>query len=163
MPARSDAKAGRTPTVRNRRARYNYEILETFECGIMLAGSEVKSLREGRANLQDAYARVADHEVWLHGMHVAPYQFASDELEPERPRKLLLHRREIDELTRLTAERGMTLVPLQLYFKDHRVKVELGVARGKRTYDKRRTLAERDARRDIERAMKDRRDRGPAR
>ncbi|HEY6319275.1 MAG TPA: SsrA-binding protein SmpB [Acidimicrobiia bacterium] len=160
MPPRSDAKAGRTPTVRNRRARFNYEILETFECGIMLAGSEVKSLREGKANLQDSYARIRDHEVWLHGMHVAPYPFARDELDPVRPRKLLLHRREIDELTRQTAERGMTLVPLQLFFKDHLVKVELGVARGKRTYDKRRTLAERDARRDIDRAMKDRRQAG---
>ena len=163
MPSRSDAKPGRTPTIRNRRARYNYEILETFECGIMLAGSEVKSLREGKANLQDSYARIRDHEVWLHGMHVAPYPFARDELDPVRPRKLLLHRREIDELTRQTAERGMTLVPLQLYFKDHRVKVELGVARGKRTYDKRRTLAERDARRDIDRAMKDRRQVGKTR
>jgi len=156
MPSRSDAKPGRTPTIRNRRARYNYEILETFECGIMLAGPEVKSIREGRANLQDAYARVVDHEVWLHGMHIAPYAFSRDELDPVRPHKLLLHRREIAELTRLTAERGMTLVPLQLFFKDRRVKVELGVARGKRTYDKRRTLAERDAARDIERAMKDR-------
>jgi len=163
MPPRSDAKAGRTPTVRNRRARYNYEILETFECGIMLEGSEVKSLRDGKASLQDSYARIRDHEVWLHGMHVAPYPFSRDELDPVRPRKLLLHRREIDELTRQTAERGMTLVPLQLYFKDHRVKVELGVARGKRTYDKRRTLAERDARRDIDRAMKDRRQAGKTR
>jgi len=149
--------------VRNRRARYNYEILETFECGIVLTGSEVKSLREGKANLQDSYARIRDHEVWLHGMHVAPYPFARDELDPVRPRKLLLHRREIDELTRQTAERGMTLVPLQLFFKDHRVKVELGVARGKRNYDKRRTLAERDAQRDIDRAMKDRRQVGQTR
>jgi len=163
MPPRSDAKAGRTPTVRNRRARYNYEILETFECGIVLTGSEVKSLREGKANLQDSYARIRDHEVWLHGMHVAPYPFARDELDPVRPRKLLLHRREIDELTRQTAERGMTLVPLQLFFKDHRVKVELGVALGKRNYDKRRTLAERDAQRDIDRAMKDRRQVGQTR
>ena len=129
----------------------------------MLGGSEVKSLRAGRANLQDAYARVVDGEVWLHGMHVAPYEFARDELDPVRPRKLLLHRREIDELTRLTAERGMTLVPLQLFFKDRRVKVELGVARGKRSYDKRRTIAERDARRDVERALKDRREAGRAR
>jgi SsrA-binding protein len=163
MPPRSDAKAGRTPTVRNRRARYNYEILETFECGIVLTGSEVKSLREGKANLQDSYARIRDHEVWLHGMHVAPYPFARDELDPLRPRKLLLHRREINELTRQTAERGLTLVPLQLFFKDHRVKVELGVARGKRNYDKRRTLAERDAQRDIDRAMKDRRQVGQTR
>jgi len=158
MPSRPDAKPGRTPTVRNRRARYNYQILETFECGIVLGGSEVKSLRAGRANLQDAYARVVDGEVWLHGMHVAPYEFARDELDPDRPRKLLLHRREIDQLARATSERGMTLVPLRTFFKDHRVKVDLAVARGKRAYDKRRTLAERDAKRDMERALKGQRD-----
>ena len=138
----------------NRRARYDYEVLDTYECGIMLAGPEVKSLREGRATLKDAYARVDDGEVWLHGMHIAPYAFARAELDPVRPRKLLLHRRQIDELARATAERGMTLVPLRLFFKDRRVKVDLGVARGKRTYDKRRTIADRDARRDIERALK---------
>lgn len=158
MATGSKGKA-RTPTINNRRARYNYEILESFECGIMLAGSEVKSLREGRASLQDAYARVSDGEVWLHGMHIAPYAFARlEELEPVRPRKLLLHRRQIDELARLTGERGVTLVPLRLYFKDGRVKVELGVARGKRAYDKRQTIAERDAKRQVERALKGQRE-----
>ena len=157
MPSGSSGGA-RTPTINNRRARYNYEILDVYECGVMLAGSEVKSLREGRASLQDAYARVDGGEVWLHGMHIAPYAFARAELEPVRPRKLLLHRREIDELARETGERGVTLIPLRVYFKDHRVKVELGVARGKRAYDKRQTIAERDARRQVERALKGQRD-----
>ena len=157
MPSGSSGKA-RTPTINNRRARYNYSILESFECGIMLAGSEVKSLREGRASLQDAYAWVSEGEVWLHGMHIAPYAFSRAELEPVRPRKLLLHRRQIDELARATGERGVTLVPLRLYFKDGRVKLELGVARGKRTYDKRQTIAERDAQRQVERALKGQRD-----
>jgi SsrA-binding protein len=156
--ARSAAKPGRTPTINNRRARYDYLVLDTVECGIVLAGSEVKSLREGRATLQDSYARVIDGEMWLHGMHIAPYAFARAELDPVRPRKLLLHRRQIDELTRATAERGVTLVPLRAFFRDGRVKVDLAVARGKRSYDKRRTIAERDARRDIERALKGQRD-----
>jgi SsrA-binding protein len=144
--------------VNNRRARHDYLVLDTFECGIVLAGGEVKSLREGRATLQDAYARIDGGEVWLHGMHITPYPFARVELDPDRPRKLLLHRREIDQLARATNERGMTLVPLRAFFKDRRVKVDLAVARGKRAYDKRRTLAERDAKRDMERALKGQRD-----
>src|SRR6516165_4483068 len=124
MAGRGAAKPGRAPTVNNRRARHDYLVLDTFECGIVLAGGEVKSLREGRATLQDAYARVDDGEVWLHGMHIAPYPFARDELDPDRPRKLLLHRREIDQLARATSKRGMTLVPLRTFFKDHRVKVD---------------------------------------
>jgi SsrA-binding protein len=144
--------------IRNRRARHDYHVLDSYEAGIMLAGSEVKSLRESRANLQDAYARVRDGEVWLHGMHVSPYAFSRAELDPVRPRKLLLHRREIEELARETGERGVTLVPLQVYFKDGRAKVELAVARGKRAYDKRQALAERDARRETERALKGLRD-----
>jgi SsrA-binding protein len=158
MPAGAPAKTGRTPTVSNRRARYDYLVLDTFECGIVLRGAEVKSLRAGRGNLRDAYARVTDGEVWLHGMHIAPYEYAREELDPDRPRKLLVHRRQIDELARATGERGVTLVPLRAFFKDGRVKVELAVARGKRSYDKRRTLAERDARRDVERALKGQRD-----
>ncbi|HSO96665.1 MAG TPA: SsrA-binding protein SmpB [Acidimicrobiia bacterium] len=149
---------GRTPTINNRRARFNYHVLDTYEAGIMLAGSEVKSLRESRASLQDAYARVSDGEAWIHGLHVAPYAFARDDLDPIRPRKLLLHRREIEELQRATMEKGMTLVPLRLYFKDDRVKVELAVARGKRSYDKRHAIAERDAQRDVDRALKGQRD-----
>jgi SsrA-binding protein len=158
MAAGAGGTPGRTPTINNRRARYNYLVLDSYECGIMLAGSEVKSLREGRATLQDAYGRVSDGEVWLHGMHVAPYAFARAELDPVRPRKLLLHHRQIGELERATMDRGMTLVPLRLYFKDGRVKVELAVARGKRTYDKRHAIAERDAQRDVDRALKGQRD-----
>jgi SsrA-binding protein len=140
--------------VSNRRARHDYHVLDVLECGIVLLGAEIKSLRDGRANLQDAYARVEDGEVWLHGMHVAPYAFSRAELDPVRRRKLLLHRREIDELARATRERGITLVPLKIYLKDGRAKVELATARGKRAYDKRQVLAERDARREAERALK---------
>jgi SsrA-binding protein len=148
------SRRGDRVAIRNRRARYDYHVLDSFECGIVLAGAEVKSIRDGRANLQDAYARVEDGEVWLHGMHVSPYESSRGELEPVRPRKLLLHRKEIDELARATVERGVTLVPLSVYFKDGRAKVELAVARGKRQYDKRRTIAERDAKREAERALK---------
>jgi SsrA-binding protein len=151
-------RRGDAVAIRNRRARYDYHVLDSFECGIVLAGSEVKSIRDGRANLQDAYARVEDGEVWLHGMHIAPYEFSRAELEPTRRRKLLLHRKQIETLTRATGEKGVTLVPLRLYFKDGRAKVELAVAKGKRAYDKRRAIAERDAKRETERAMKGLRD-----
>ncbi len=124
----------------------------------MLAGPEVKSIRDGRANLLDAYARVEAGEVWLYGMHVSPYAYSRVELEPVRRRKLLLNRKEIDEISRGTEERGMTLVPLKVYFKDGRAKVELALARGKRSYDKRHALAERDAKREAERALKGMRD-----
>jgi SsrA-binding protein len=144
--------------IRNRRARYDYHVLDSFECGIVLAGSEVKSIRAGRANLQDAYARVDDGELWLHGMHIAPYEFSRAELEPVRRRKLLVHRKEIGTLARATGEKGVTLVPLRVYFKDGRAKVELAVAKGKRAYDKRRTIAERDAKREAERVLKGLRD-----
>ena len=152
------SRRGDQVAIRNRRARYDYHVLDSFECGIVLAGSEVKSIRAGHANLQDGYARVENGEVWLHGMHISPYEFSSADLEPVRPRKLLLHRRQIDELTRATAEKGVTLVPLQVYFKDGRAKVELAVAKGKRSYDKRRAIAERDAKRETERALKGERD-----
>lgn len=142
------------PAISNRRARYDYLVTDTYECGMVLKGGEVKSIREGKANLQESYARIIDDEVWLHGMHIAPYPFARDELDPLRPRKLLLHRGQIDDLTRATAEKGMTLVPLKVYFRDGRAKVELGVARGKRSYDKRQAIAERDAKRDVQRALK---------
>ena len=120
----------------------------------MLVGSEVKSIREGKADLRESYARVEAGEVFLHGMHVLPYPYSRDELDPLRKRKLLLHHQEIDRLARATSEKGVTLVPLRLYFKDHRVKIELGVARGKRTYDKRHAIAERDAKREAQRALK---------
>ena len=145
-------------TINNRRARHDYLVLETSECGMVLKGAEVKSIREGKANLREAFARVEDGEVVLHGMHVSPYFYARNDLDPVRPRKLLLHHKEIDELARATAEKGVTLVPLRLYFKDGRAKLELAVARGKRQYDKRQAIAERDAKREAERAMKGVRD-----
>jgi SsrA-binding protein len=138
----------------NRRARHDYEILDTFEAGIALRGSEVKTLREGRASLQDAYAAVEDGEVILH-MQIPAYSHTGyDGHEPTRPRKLLLHRKEIDQLSRRVAERGLTLVPLRLYFKQQLVKVELAVARGKRAYDKRQAIAQRDAAREMDRVRK---------
>jgi SsrA-binding protein len=153
--ASSGKKAGRpAATINNRKARHDYLILDSFEAGIMLAGAEVKSIREGRAALGEAYARAQNGEVWLLGMHVSPYAYSRDELDPVRPRKLLLHHREIDEITRATAERGVTLVPLKLYFKDGRAKVELAIGRGKRAYDKRHALKEREATRETQRAMK---------
>jgi SsrA-binding protein len=138
----------------NRRARHDYEILDTFEAGIALRGSEVKTLREGRASLQDAYAAVEGGEVILH-MQIPAYTHTGyDGHEPTRPRKLLLHRKEIDQLSRRVAERGLTLVPLRLYFKQQLVKVELAVARGRRAYDKRQAIAKRDAAREMDRVRK---------
>src|SRR5262245_59984853 len=138
----------------NRRARPDYEILDTFEAGIALRGSEVKTLREGRASLQAAYAVVEDGEVVLH-MQIPAYSHTGyDGHEPTRPRKLLLHRKEIDQIARRVAERGLTLVPLRLYFKQQLVKVELAVARGKRAYDKRQAIAQRDAAREMDRVRK---------
>ena len=145
---------GARPVAQNRRARHDYEVLDTLECGIALQGSEVKSIRDGRVQLRDAYARVENGEVWLHGMHVSPYAFASSfgDHEPERARKLLLHRRQIDELGRRAHQQSLTLVPLSIYFKDGRAKVELALGRGRRTYDKRRAIAARDAAREVQRA-----------
>jgi SsrA-binding protein len=138
----------------NRRARRDYQIIETVEAGVVLRGSEVKTLREGKASLQDAYAAVEGGEVVLH-MQIPAYSHTGYEgHEPTRPRKLLLHRREIDQLARKVAERGLTLVPLRLYFKGHLVKVDLGLARGKRAYDKRQAVAKRDAEREMARARK---------
>ncbi len=148
------SRRGDQLVITNRRARHDYLVLDSWECGIMLAGPEVKSLRDGRGNLQEAYARVEDGEVWLYGMHISPYAYSRVELDPVRKRKLLLHRKEILELQRGTQEKGHTLVPLRVYFKDGRAKVELALARGKRAYDKRQALAERDAKRETERAMK---------
>lgn len=141
----------------NRKARFDYEITETFEAGIVLVGSEVKSVRAGEVQLRDAFGRVHDGEVWLHGMHVKPYELASKHVpDADRPRKLLLHHREIARLAGTTADRGITLVPLRVYFKHGLAKVELGVARGKRKHDKRRAIADREARREAERALKER-------
>ena len=148
------SRRGDRVVITNRKARYDYFVLERYECGIVLKGPEVKSIRNGRANLQDGYARLDDGEVWLFGMHVSPYEFSRGDLDPVRPRKLLLHYKQIVELARATEEKGVTLVPLSVYFKDGRAKVELAVARGKARYDKRQAIAERDAKRETQRAMK---------
>jgi SsrA-binding protein len=142
----------------NRRARHKYEILERFEAGLELRGSEVKSLREGKAQIAEAYAAVDGGEVWLRGAYIPPYEPASMENhDPERPRKLLLHRREIERLIGKTQQRGLTLVPLRIYFKGPRAKLELALARGKEQRDKRRELRDRDQRREVERELSDRR------
>ena len=142
----------------NRKARHDYQLLERVEAGLVLTGTEVKSLREGRATLGQAYADVRDGEAWLHGAEIAIYdQGNRANHDPTRPRKLLLHRREIERLYGQVREKGLTLVPTRLYFKDGRVKIEIALARGKNTIDKRRTLADRDAKRQMERAMKARR------
>jgi SsrA-binding protein len=142
----------------NRRARHDYHLLERLEAGLTLTGTEVKSLRAGQGTLQRAFADIRDGEVWLVGAHIPEYaQGNVANHEPDRDRKLLLHRREIDSLLGKVREKGLTLVPTKLYFKNGRVKVEIAVARGKEQRDKRRDLAERDARRQIDRAMKERR------
>lgn len=141
----------------NRRARHDYNLLERVEAGIVLTGSEVKSLRQGHAILQRAYADTRNGELWLVGLHIPPYEQASVEPhEPDRDRKLLLHRRQIDKLSSQTAEKGLTLVPTRLYFKDGKAKIELAVARGKEGRDKRRDIAERETKRRIERELKSR-------
>jgi SsrA-binding protein len=161
MPAHTRAVAKgqeRTIIARNRRARHDYHIEDVVEAGLVLTGTEVKSLRAGRASLTDGFGQLADGELWLHGVHIPEYtQGTWTNHEPRRPRKLLLHRKEIDRLASKTAERGLTLVPLELYFKDGKVKVEMALARGKRNYDKRQDLAQRDAAREVERAFRRRR------
>jgi SsrA-binding protein len=143
--------------VENRRARHEYNLLDRVEAGLALAGSEVKSLRQGHAILQRAYADARDGELWLVGLHIPPYEQASQPHDPDRDRKLLLHRREIDRLSSQVAEKGLTLVPTRLYFRDGRAKVELALARGKEGRDKRRDIAERESKRRIERELKTRR------
>ena len=154
--ARAEPAGDRT-VASNRRARHDFDIIETFECGIVLQGSEVKSLRAGKAQLSESYARVADGEVWLFGMHIPPWQFAQGfgAHDPDRRRKLLLHRKQIDELLGRTTQQALTLVPLSLYFHDGIAKVELALARGRKLHDKRHAIAERDARREAARAARD--------
>jgi SsrA-binding protein len=149
------SRRGDQVVINNRKARHDYFVLDSYECGLVLKGAEVKSIRNGRANLQDGYARVENGEVWLYGMHVSPYEFSRAELDPVRRRKLLLHHKEITALARATEEKGTTLVPLRVYFKDGRCKVELAIARGKARYDKRQALAKRDAERETDRALKE--------
>lgn len=143
----------------NRKARHDYFIEEQYEAGIVLTGSEIKSLRNGRINMRGGYARVVHGEVWLYDIHISTYEQSGTHFnhEPTRARKLLLHRREIGRITGLIERQGYTLVPLRIYLKGRRAKVELGLARGKKLYDKREDIAKRDARREIDRAMKQRR------
>ena len=150
-------RGSRTPRILNRKARHDYFVLETVEAGMELKGCEVKSLRQGKASLAESFARIADGEVYLYGMHIAPYEEGSYNNPPSRrPRKLLLHRRQIRHLAIQVRGTGYTLVPLVLYFKRGYVKVELGLARGKRLYDKREAIKARDADREKRRALKQR-------
>ncbi len=150
------ASAGDVAT--NRQASYRYNLIERFECGMVLTGTEVKSLREGKAQLREAYAMVRDGEVWLMGAHIPPYGPASRENhEPERPRKLLLHRSQIEEIAARTRERGLTLVPTRMYFAGarSRAKVEIALAKGKDLYDKRQSIRTRDMARDVQRELRE--------
>src|SRR3984885_13638931 len=151
-------KAGAGDVATNRQASYRYNLLERIECGIVLTGTEVKSLREGNAQLKDAYATIRDGEVWLIGLYIAPYAAASrDNHDPERPRKLLLHRGEIERLIGRTREKGLTLVPTRIYFSGPRshAKVEIALAKGKDLYDKRDTIRRREMARDVQRELRD--------
>ncbi len=150
------AKEGIKTIVQNRKARHDYFILETLEAGIELMGTEVKSLRLGRANLQDSYATIKNGEVFVNGLHISPYDMGNRfNHDPLRSRRLLLHRYEINKLIGHTQKQGLTIIPLSLYFKRGMVKVELAVARGKKLYDKRSDIAKKDAVREIDRRMKD--------
>src|SRR5947209_2010415 len=153
MAKKGKRKAAPGDIATNRQASFRYDLLERFECGIQLQGSEVKSVREGKVQLRDAYAALRDGEVWLYNSHIAPYGPASRENhDPDRPRKLLLHRREIERLIGKTHERGLTLIPTRMYFSGRRAKVEIALARGKDIGDKRRAIKDREQRREIDRA-----------
>ncbi len=156
MAKASKRKISAGDVASNRYASHRYELLERLECGVALQGSEVKSLRESGAQLKDGYASIDQGELWLHSVHIPPYQPASRENhDPERPRKLLVHRSEIERLTGRTRERGWTLVPTRIYFSGSRAKVEIALARGKNLYDKRDTLRKRDQEREIQRGLRD--------
>ncbi|MFI1469664.1 SsrA-binding protein SmpB [Streptomyces wuyuanensis] len=145
---------GRKLIAQNKKARHDYHILDTYECGLVLMGTEVKSLRQGRASLADGFVQIDDHEAWLHNVHVPEYsQGTWTNHSARRKRKLLLHRAEIDKLESKSQETGHTIVPLALYFKDGRAKVEIALAKGKKEYDKRQTLREKQDRREADRAM----------
>ena len=155
MAKKAKRKAAPGDVATNRQASYRYNLTERWECGIVLQGSEVKSLRQGQVQLKDAYAALRDGEVWLYNMHVSPYAPAARENhEPERPRKLLMHRREIERLIGKTQEKGLTLVPTRVYFSGANAKVELALARGKDVHDKRQDLKRKDQKREIERALR---------
>jgi SsrA-binding protein len=157
MAKKRKRKAAAGDVATNRQAAFRYNLLERYEAGIVLQGSEVKSLRNGGVQLKDAYAEVRDGEVWLRNMHVAPYKpAASENHEPERPRKLLLHRKEIERLVGQTAEKGLTLVPTRVYFNGPNAKVEIALARGKDMFDKRRSIKEREQKREVQRELSER-------
>jgi SsrA-binding protein len=154
---KKDAEGGRKMVAQNRRARHEYDIEETLEAGIVLTGTEIKSVRAGHVQIQDAYARVENEEVWLHNLHIAPYEQAGKfNVDPDRPRKLLLHRREIDRLFTKAQEKGLALIPLSIYLRRGFAKVDVAIAKGRKLYDKRQAIAERDAKRDQQRAMSER-------
>jgi SsrA-binding protein len=156
MAKKRKRKAAAGDVATNRQAAFRYNLLERLEAGIVLQGSEVKSLRNGSVQLKDAYAEVSDGEVWLRNMHIAPYEPARDNHDPERPRKLLLHKREIDRLIGKTAEKGLTIVPTRVYFSGPRAKVEIALAKGKDMHDKRRSIKDREQKREMERALSER-------
>ncbi len=146
---------GTKVVAKNKKARHDYQVVDAIEAGIELKGTEVKSVREGKVQLVDGFARVERGELYLHNVHISPYEFGNRfNVDPTRKRRLLVHKAQIRRLERQIAEKGMTLVPLSVYLRRGRVKVELGVCRGKRRFDKRRTIAERDAKRDMDRALK---------
>ncbi len=150
-----EASSAHEPSVENRRARFEFEFLERFEAGVVLTGTEIKSIRTGRISLDQAYARIKEHELWLMGLHVPPYKEGSfSNHEPTRPRKLLLHREQLESLEDRVAEKGLTLIPVRLYFKRGRVKIDIALARGKKLWDKRRDMKERDVKRELARAVK---------
>jgi SsrA-binding protein len=153
--AKGKRKAAPGDIATNRQARYRYNLLDSWEAGLMLTGTEVKSLRDGKIQLKDGYAAVKDGEVWLHNVHIPPYGPAARENhDPDRARKLLLHRREIERLAAQARERGLTIVPTRVYFSDGRAKVEIALARGKDVGDKRQTIKERELKREMERAVR---------
>ena len=161
MPANNPTSPDEIKNItNNRKARYDFHILETIEAGIALKGTEVKSLRAGRVNLKDGYVDVRETEMYLIGVHINPYEEGNRfNHEPERPRRLLLHRREILKFGMKVRDKGLTLVPLRMYFRGTRVKVEIGLARGKKQFDKRDSIAQRDAQRSLDRALKEARNR----
>ena len=160
--AKSQAITSDQPKIKlvsdNRKARHNFEILEVIEAGLALTGTEVKSLRQGKANLQESFARIEDNEIWLYRCHISPYDFGNRfNHDPIRKRRLLLHRRQIDKLKAQTQEKGLTLVPLKLYFKGNWVKIDLALARGKQLHDKRESISKRENQRNLERLIKGKR------
>jgi len=157
MAKRGKRKAAAGDVATNRQARHRYELVETFEAGIELVGTEVKSLRAGNVQISDAYAAIEDGEAWLRGLYIAPYPPALDNHDPERPRKLLLHRYEIERLVGRSQRKGLTLIPTRIYFKGPRAKIELALARGKERRDRRREIRDRDMQRDVDRELRGRR------